>query len=1454
MFNYKTKKITFWLLIIFFIILVFLGISYSYLNSEDFRGKIKSRLITLLEENLGNTIEIGEIDSISFTSLRINNIAIFENGSSEKHDILFQAERLEAKFALFLPIFQWDNWQLKINDVTFYNAATSLTRYPSGEFDFVEKFKLDPEQLQENIFINRIHFRDSYLVYHDELIYNYDQDYLTTRAKNIEGYFDLSQLPNIEFDFQGLQEGNETFLGIRGQFSVQQPTYSLDFHLENADINHFQYYLEVAEQFNVRQGKFDINFNLTRLPDSEPSEVNWKGGAAFREASLQPQFLSEIPFQKVNGSVQFVKPEITITGMTGLYNMEAVQLKGHVITEPEVYFDLNIESDRVDASSLKSDVSLFLPDYDDFSLEGEIGLSGNVNGYPEAFQIEAKGYSPEIFFENIPFKKVDFSFFLDQNKLIVKSLKMNEPEASLLANGNITWSEDSFFYQFLLQTNNFPVKHPIFNELNLLKGYSGNIDSSLQLENQEQDLSIMNINGNFSLHSIATEDSLLIDKLQGNIISSIDFSNDLLSIQQCELEYSQNQGMVKGDIYLTETIQLELDFGFQFSDISELLNSTGLEIDLTGTGDVEGTLHGNSQQPELRALFNLQDLSIQENQLGEITGELNYKENILSLDSFEIKNETIGITGDGKITFNNANSPEIDISYHLQNVELDTVLQSFEITSLPMSGQLNSTGNIKGTWPKLFLEGNCQLQRIAFQDYFLGDGQFDFYLQPENELITREEDDSFMGFFNFLGYSYSCRLEDFNLENNTMGIKANGQAKIEEDYPFSMEIGFMHKNIQAMVENFYPDDDYFSKFLPSEILGDITIAGDTSEQNISISAQLMPQLQENNPPSQLESVLTINENGWLISNFSLLQTEGRFLAQGNISNNNALDITFQAEQLDLGMLMNLAQIDESVQGIMDIEGFFSGTIKQPQIAMTANIKEGYIREFQFKNFVSDLYWNSQRKELEIRELNIDLEDDNHIKARGNLPISIFTDKEIDEVELESDISDFSTQVIPLDFQINMEKADMNLLKLFWKDAFSELMGNINLELYLTGTTEKPVLNGTIDIVNGKITIKELPVQLEELNTRIEIADNQVILPNIPFEAYENNFNLSGEFEMVNFEPGNMLLTIRIAEENIAYQNILKSEAELWIDVRGSLPEPNISGKLTLSHGELNLQNLLQLYEENDSMALSNGSMTNNSPDYLDLNIEIAEPFTLKMPNAEINITGNIDLSGSLAKPDINGNIVLKKGYLIYFEKRFVISEGRVTINGLALEDININARANTTVQDVQIAIGMTGNLSNPQISLSSQPPLRETEIISLLTFNRNIQGLSEGEISQLLSQEMLDIIFQSLQINLFRRLERGLAEGLGLEFIRFSYDISESSTSNLFFLEDMELGDLTLEVGKSISDDIFVTYSTPLDFHGETSLGIDYEISPSFTFSTQFDTYSLKEEDYRFKFGLEFRF
>ncbi len=1448
MFDSKQKKrLVYWFVLPVIILLVLSGIFYVYINSENFRANVKSVLLSQLKNSLGKRIEIGTVDSISFRSLQLTQFIIYENGYSEEDNILFQAEQAEAKFNLFFSLFHWKEWQLDIRDIIFYQASASVTRESTGEFDFIKKLQLEPEKIQQNIIIQRIYFQNSNLIFHDELIYNYNQEYLTTRARDINGYFDLSQLPKIAFDFQGKQEQDNTLLALQGQLLINQPEYSLDFHLENADITHFQYYLEVAEQFEVSQGQFDLDLNVSFSPELHPTEIFWKGNATLQQVDAKPHFLHQIPFNQISGSVKFTKPEISVAEITGLYHDRNVHLRGLVLVEPKVYFNLDIESERVNLSYLKDDTSLFIPDYTDFSLQGEVDLTINIEGHPEDFQIDGEASSPEITIEDTPFQKNTCSFLLHQDELIIHSLESYDPRSSLIISGLFDWSGDVPFYQFSLKTEDFSLQHPLFSQLSFLENSSGNIDSYFQIQSQEQDSSMLDIEGNFMANSIKMKDISLSEPLQGKIKAVLNFPGTLLSIEECELESGQNHGSIDGEINLDEFVHFTMDFGLQLPELTEFVISLGLEMQIAGRADIEGSFYGTLEQAETNAEFHLQELSIRDYSLGELTGELTYQKDTILLEIITLTNQDTKLTGKGEINFHASSSPEIDLSYQLHTINIDPFIQTITDT-LPLSGQVAGSGYIQGIWPKLTAQGIFQLDQITYVDYVLGQGQIDFNLQPEEDILTEKGNGNLNELLSWIGYVYSLEIQNFTLQNETMKLMAEGQAKIGKDNPFSLVINFSHQDLDDMIEHFYPYDSYYKIFLPSQVTGKANLNGDFSQQQITLSAQLIPQQQQNNPPSKLESVIIRNEQGFTVSDFSLMQTEGHFKAEGSISTARVLDINFLAEQLDMNILTSLAQIDETMRGIMNIEGSLSGSIDDPQVSMTAQIKKGYFREFQFEDLQTDIRWDSETNEIEIRRLEIALENVYQIQARGNLPLSVLSSR--GKQEMRTDISNLE---IPLDFQIIMDNTDLNIVRLFWKDGLSEVMGKMDLELNLTGTAGNPVVNGAMKVRQGKVTLDDLPVQIEELTSSIEVSNNQVTIPPISFTVYENNFNISGQFELVHLLPENMILTIRNEQEKIIYQNILASEVDFLVEIRGSLLKPQINGQLLLSRGELNLNQLMQLYEENN-ISFYTPSPPDAANSYLDLNIEIADPFSLKLTNAEINVTGNIALSGSFSEPAVQGNLVLKKGHLLYFEKRFIISEGRVIISGFDINNIDINARAQTTVQDVQIMINASGNLANPQILLSSQPPLRETEILSLLTFDRNIQGLSEGEINQILSQEMFDIIFQSLQINLFKRMEREIADQLGLDFLRISTETLETSDNQFFLSDGLNLEDLRLEVGKSIRDDLFITYSTPLDFYGESSLSIDYQIAPDFTLNTQFDTYSLKDEDYRFKFGLEINF
>ena len=1433
-----------------FILLLIMGLLYTYINSENFLANIKSVLITQLENSLGKRVEIGTIDYISFQSLQATGIAVFEDKINEK-EVLFQAEQLKAGYSLLFSLLRWKDWQLNIHDITFYGARIDTVREIDGEFDILKKFELEvPGEGQQNFFIEQIYFRESELTLHDKLVFNYNQDALTTQVVNIQGYLDLSQLPEITFDFQGRQGENNALLSLQGRLLVDRLEYSLDFHLENADIMHFQYYLEPVEQFNVDQGIFNLNLNLSFSPELDPVDLSWQGEASFQQVDAKLSFLEDIPINNISGSVHFLKPKVVVSELKGLYRDNIVSLQGFLLTEPEVSFDFDIESEGLNTSDLKEDIySILMPAYSDFSLQGKMNLAGNIKGELENFQIAANASSAEINLENIVFKDIDSSFLFNQDGLFVHSLNIHDSDfSSIKLNGQIDWSGDIPFYQIFLETKYLSLQSSLLKQFSLPEDVSGNVSGQFKMQSAKEDSSIVNIEGQFMVNSVKTKDISLSEALQGNIKSTVRFSDKIVSVHQGEIFFMQNKAFLNGNINYNDPVNFALNFKCQLPELDELATSLGVSIKPTGRAEINGSFDGSPDNPEINAEVQLEEFSIHDYLLDEIIGKLVFQNSIITLEEFSLTSQDIKLIGNGDIALHESSLPEIDFFYQFETIAIDSLMQRLN-ESIPLSGQVAGSGNLQGIWPGLALQGNFQLDRMIYNEYFLNKGQVVFGLQPEQAILSeRMEDDNLLKLLSWTGYFYSLELEKLELQNEEMELLIIGETKLGEDNLFSGDIAFSHQALGDIFEYFYPiDDDNLKMFLPSKISGKARLEGNRYEQQMIVSTQFMPQQTQNIPPSKIESVFTRNQQGFTISDFRFIQPEGEFRAEGKIGFDQELDIVFQAEELDINTLMSLAQIDEVMRGVINIEGLCKGTISQPDVSITTQIKEGYFREFQFKDLQSTLYWGSTSNILEINKFIITLEEDYLIEAKGNLPLDAFALRK-EEISPTAPGLD-----IPLDFQIKMEKTDMKVLRLFWKDVFSETTGNIDLEFNLTGTVSEPLVNGMVDIHKGKVALDDLPVEIEELNSRIVVSDNKAILPSIYFIVYENRFNMSGQFELINLLPENILITIQNDEQRIIYKNIIDCEANFLAEIRGSLLEPEIKGQLILSKGQLNLDQLQALSIEGNT---SESSFT--APDtlqsHLDMNIEIVDPFILRLPNAEIYVTGKIALTGSFTQPFIQGNIVLRRGYLRYFEKRFDISDGRVSINGFTAKDININARALTNVQDVQITIHISGNLTNPQIRLSSQPVMQETEIISLLALGRNIEGLSKGEIDQLLSQEMIDIVFQSLQMNIFKRIERELAEQLGLDLLRLSTENLMTSDSQFPLLERMNLADLTLEVGKNIREDLFVTYKTPLDFQGEKSISIDYKISSDFTFNTQFDTFSLRDDDYRFQFGLKINF
>ena len=235
-----------------------------------------------------------------------------------------------------------------------------------------------------------------------------------------------------------------------------------------------------------------------------------------------------------------------------------------------------------------------------------------------------------------------------------------------------------------------------------------------------------------------------------------------------------------------------------------------------------------------------------------------------------------------------------------------------------------------------------------------------------------------------------------------------------------------------------------------------------------------------------------------------------------------------------------------------------------------------------------------------------------------------------------------------------------------------------------------------------------------------------------------------------------------------------------------------------------------------------------------------QPEMIKAPNLDLQLDGEIKIQGDLPQPVFAGQLTVGKGYFLFLEQKFQFSEGKLLLNEFTGPDVLLDIKANTKVNQVTVFLKISGNLSAPQISLSSSPALSEAEIISLLTLNKNISGLSEGEIGELLRGEIFNLIFQGLSVNFLRRAENQIANYLGLDVFRIETIFTENSETTPFY--DLKFKTFGVEVGKSITEDLFLTYSTSLDGFSKKS------------FTAEINTYELEKSGTEIKIGLQFEF
>jgi autotransporter translocation and assembly factor TamB len=870
------------------------------------------------------------------------------------------------------------------------------------------------------------------------------------------------------------------------------------------------------------------------------------------------------------------------------------------------------------------------------------------------------------------------------------------------------------------------------------------------------------------------------------------------------------EGVITENNYLNLKIRTT---GINLEELGEILNYQ----EIKGLANFTGELSGLLDDPKIKGKIEVREGLISGLPFDYLEGKIDYQSNKLKLEELVFKNEGFAFKGRGNVDFSEEKDIEASFVLKIEQADINYLAKLFNY-DFPLSGLAQGEIIIESIWPKITAHGDLGLKDINLVSLKAESGNLIFVLEGNK-----------------------IRIESMVLNSGKSQLYTQGEIILEEGLPLDLRVNFLNQDISSLLSNFIKSD--LIGRLRGQATGSLEIKGNYTSPDLYLSALIEDVQLEKVPLNSIEVKLDKIGSVIRINQLKLSQRKGELVAGGWINlgeDNKNLDIHLSADNVDLSQLSNLFGIEEEIKGLASFKAEVTGDIDLPNVSFSAKVEKGKFQDFIFDNLTFEALYNQDI--LEVKQFILDKEG-HQIKGKGKIPYEFsFMGRE----KITPSLAE-----IPIDFILTLENTDLSFIKIFFPKDLKQVRGSTNAELEVSGTLNQPILNGSIVLTDGEVELFQFPTKINDLNIFLQLEDNLVKIKDMNFQIDQYKIYTSGKFALKNLQPQDLDINIWTNKEEILYQDIFKAQADLKAKLTGLFTSPHIEGILTLSQAELNWKDNNKDIPLNPSELLS--KLINLKGD-IDLEVKILDDFIAKANDFNLKLVGGLKVQGALSAPKLNGALQIKQGYIAFLDKKFRVSEGKVIFADSIGEDMILDIGAKTEIDDIDVFLNVSGILAQPTITLSSSPVLSESEIISLLMFNKNYAGLTEGELGIILKEELINLIAQGLSIRFLNQLENEVADSFGLDEFKIETIFKEDQDSDLAFFPGLVLETLAFKVGKYFSENFYLTYSAPLFEMGIGNLELEYKIKDDITINTQIGSVGSQDGEFELKFELQYEF
>lgn len=400
------------------------------------------------------------------------------------------------------------------------------------------------------------------------------------------------------------------------------------------------------------------------------------------------------------------------------------------------------------------------------------------------------------------------------------------------------------------------------------------------------------------------------------------------------------------------------------------------------------------------------------------------------------------------------------------------------------------------------------------------------------------------------------------------------------------------------------------------------------------------------------------------------------------------------------------------------------------------------------------------------------------------------------------------------------------LQLFFSDT-TNIKGQAAIAFSLEGTLANPQVAGELTLENGSFESFTTGTLFENISAKIVGRGSQVQLAKFSADTNKvKTVTATGSLLMDHAQHYPFQIAFNTHNAPLLQNDLTTIVTSGQLLLKGNCKEAFLSGDLGVdrAHFELPKQLPPSIKEvkityinqpDNEEPPTTYSPKSSLFPIALDIRLHAQHGVFLTGKELTTEWKGETFIRGTLTDPLLFGQVEAIKGEQMINGKKFELMQGNITFAGNYTDKATLYAIAAHEIDDISAEIVLKGPVNNPLISLRSNPPLSQPEILSLILFNKPLP-----EISSLQGAE-LNQTFSALHSS----ADEG-ADFLGKLRKTFKIDRIEFSHS--------DENDISVKVGKYVTPNVLVLVNKSMTTDAK-SLEISANLIKSFKLQAEID-------------------